>query len=39
MAETRESSPVPAGHAELLERPLVAHLGTVPPEPTSFSRR
>jgi hypothetical protein len=39
MAETRESPPVPASHADVLERPLVAHLGTVRPEPTSFSRQ
>ena len=32
MAETRESPPVPASHADLLERPPFAHLGTVRPD-------
>jgi pyridoxamine 5'-phosphate oxidase-like protein len=32
VAETRESPPVPAGHADLLARALFAHLGTVRPD-------
>lgn len=35
MADLRESPAPPASHADLLERALVAHLGTVRPDGVS----